>query len=108
MNNGGWTVESSKGGFFNTATIPSGMFNPDPSGSLFVKEFHGSEWNHIEWLLFYGVTGTPVGFDNLMLSVPEPSTFFLLLFGVTLLITRQRKRRHAEMPNVIDLRNGAC
>ena len=108
---GGWTVTSSRGGFFDSAGIPNSVFNPDPSAPInsdLVINFHGSEWNHIEWLLFFGGSGAPMGFDNLVLSVPEPSTFFLLLVGVTLLIIRQRKRRHVEMPNLVDLRNGAC
>lgn len=111
MNYGGWTVASSNGGFFDTATIPSGMFNPNPSGTFFVKEFHGSEWNHLDWLLFFGGTGAPMGFDNLVLSVPasvpEPPTWFLLLAGITLLTIRQRKKRDAEMPNLVDMRTGA-
>ena len=111
---GGWTVTSSRGGFFDSAGIPNSVFNPDPSAPInsdLVINFHGSEWNHLDWLLFFGGTGAPMGFDNLVLSVPasvpEPPTWFLLLAGVTLLIIRQRRTTHADRPNLDEMRIGA-
>lgn len=110
MDFGGWTVASSKGGFFDSSTIPYWVFNPDPFAPVnsdLIIDFHGSEWNHVEWLLFFGGTGAPMGFDNLVLSVPEPSTWFLLLAGITVLAIRRCKTIRAERLDLVEMRTGA-
>lgn len=103
---GGWTVASSKGGFFDSA-LPYWMFSSDTSD--LVVDFHGSEWNHLEWLLFFGGTGSPVGFDNLVLSapMPEPSTWLLLLAGIAAMAIRPRKTINPWGPVLMGLSTGA-